>query len=526
LSTTEATISETVRLTPVLTAVDLRDDVAEAHGGPAVGGAKPPSLLRRLLVAVDAVAVAVGWAAALLIVGGLEVESAVHGAFGELSVLALLAAITIVAVASQRLYLSRVCTIRAVEIVRLGRAAAIAGVASLLLPRVLPIELDTQTAVVGGALVFLLLLVGRGGFRHWLQAGRKEGRFVRPVIVIGANDEAAGLCKLVKDHPELGFRLAGIVGSRGDELGDVPPAPILGSLDQALAVVQAAGVSGVIVAASALPQAQLNHLIREFLRNGIHVQLSSGLRGIGHRRLRAQPLAYEPLFYVEPLKLAAWQLRVKRVIDVALTVIGGVLVLPVVVAAAIGVKLQDRGPVFYRQQRIGRHGRPFTIVKFRTMVPDADKLYMELALTRAGRDGPLIKLADDPRRTRIGRVLERTSIDELPQLLNVLRGEMSLVGPRPAQESEVKAFDQELLARLEVLPGITGLWQVEARDNPHFSAYRRYDLFYLENWSVSLDLAILVATVQRVLLRGTELLFSGKRTEMAAALRLSPSAAD
>ena len=519
MSATEATISETVRLTPVLKAVGVDD----AKTAPLVRH-QPSPLLRRLLVGVDAVAVTIGWGGALLVVGGLEVHAASQGA-AHLSMLALLAAVTILAVASQRLYLARVCTIRAVEIVRLGRAAAIAGIASLLLPRVLPVELDTPSAVVGTVATFLLLLLGRGGFRFWLQAGRKEGRYVRPVVIVGCNDEAADLCKLVKDHPELGFRLVGIVGTPSEDFGE-PPAPILADLRDALQAVQAHGVPGVIVAASSIPPVALNHLIRQFLRNGIHVQLSSGLRGIGHRRLRAQPLAYEPLFYVEPLKLAAWQLRVKRVLDVAFTLAGGLVILPVGVLAALAVKLQDRGPIFYKQTRVGRHGVPFTIVKFRTMIPNADRLYVDLAETKAGRDGPLIKLAGDPRRTRVGRILERTSIDELPQLLNVLRGEMSLVGPRPAQQSEVDAFDQELLARLEVLPGITGLWQVEARDNPHFSAYRRYDLFYLENWSVSLDLAILVATVQRVLLRGAQLLLPGERVEMAQALQLTPNPAD
>ena len=519
MSATEVSMREAVRLTPVLKAVGAAaDDVitSPAH--------RPSPLLRRLLVGVDAAAVSAAWGGTLLFVGGLEVP-ATATRFAGLSVLALLAAVSILAVASQRLYLARVCTVRAVEIERLGRAAAIAGLVSLVLPRVLPIELRTDTVMVGVAAMFTLLLIGRGGYRHWLQMGRKEGRFVRPVIVVGCNGESADLCKLVKDHPELGFRLAGVVGPRPDDIGEAP-APILGSLENAVDVVRAAGVSGVIVAASSIEPRQLNVLIRDFLRHGIHVQLSSGLRGIGHRRLRAQPLAYEPLFYVEPLKLAPWQLRLKRIIDLALTLTGGVLILPVIVGAALAVKLQDRGPVFYKQTRIGRHGVPFTIIKFRTMIPNADRLYVNLAETQAGRDGPLIKLAADPRRTRVGRILERTSIDELPQLLNVLKGEMSLVGPRPAQESEVRQFDQELLARLEVLPGITGLWQVEARDNPHFSAYRRYDLFYLENWSVSLDLAILVATIQRVVLRGAELLVPSRRVEMGAALKVAVSRPD
>jgi len=481
------------------------------------------SRLRLALVALDAVAAMGAWSAALATVGGFATEGGGHRTPVLLSTALLLTLVTISTLASQRLYLARVCAIRSVEIVRLGRTAAAAGVAALVLPRVLPIEIGTTTVAAGTAATFLLLLLVRGLYRHYLQMGRRNGRYLRSMVIVGSNEEAYDLYKLLKDHPELGFRAVGIVGDREDMLAFEYLLPYLGPLDEAHTAVRRSGANGVIVAASAMPSTKLNSLIRGFLREGLHVHLSSGLRGIDHRRLRSQPLAHEPLFYLEPIQLAPWQMTCKRVIDVVGATVGGLLVAgPIVLLAAIAIKLQDRGPVFYRQQRVGRHGVPFTIIKLRTMTPNADRLYLDLARDRPGRDGPLIKLADDPRRTTVGKFLERLSIDELPQLWNVLTGEMSLVGPRPAQQSEVDAFDEELLSRLSVRPGITGLWQVEARDNPSFSAYRRFDLFYLENWTVSLDLAILVATTQRVLLRGIELIV-GRKGEMAASLVVVPS---
>ena len=159
----------------------------------------------------------------------------------------------------------------------------------------------------------------------------------------------------------------------------------------------------------------------------------------------------------------------------------------------MAIKLDDGGPIFYRQERIGRDGRPFEVVKLRTMIPDASAQLAGL-IELNERKGPLFKLSYDPRVTRVGRILRATSIDELPQFFNVLRGEMSLVGPRPALPAEVAQFDVELLERASVSPGITGLWQVEARDSPSFDAYRRLDLFYVDNWSITMDLSILTAT--------------------------------
>ncbi len=207
------------------------------------------------------------------------------------------------------------------------------------------------------------------------------------------------------------------------------------------------------------------------------------------------------MFYVESPRRSRSQMVAKRAMDLVFSCVGLVLSSPVLAFAAIAIKLDDRGPVFYRQERVGRAGRHFEVLKLRTMVPNASA-QLDRLVSRNQRTGPLFKLADDPRVTRVGRFLRASSIDELPQLLNVFRGDMSIVGPRPALPAEVEQFDPELRERVSVPPGITGLWQVEARDNPSFQAYRRLDLFYVDNWSLMLDLAIVISTMRVVTRRG------------------------
>lgn len=193
-------------------------------------------------------------------------------------------------------------------------------------------------------------------------------------------------------------------------------------------------------------------------------------------------------------------LLAKRLIDIILATAMLILVIPLLLVAALAVKLHDRGPVLFRQQRVGKDGKRFILYKVRTMVPDAEHLVHGLR-PQNRREGPLFKLVHDPRVTPVGRFLRAASIDELPQLVNVLRGDMSLVGPRPALPEEVAQFDDVLLSRLHVLPGITGLWQVEARDDPSFESYRQYDLHYIAHWSLALDAMILALTVGAVVRR-------------------------
>ncbi len=453
--------------------------------------------LRWILLGLDVGAVTIAWLITLLVPG--EFTRSLSGSTTRFGTeLALVTVSSVLVIASQRLYLARVCGVRAVETARLARASVLSGVIAVVVAGQLATELSIARAALGALLTFLLLTLARGVYGSWLRRGRTNGRFCRPVVLVGAGPEAAELYRLIEQHPELGYRVTGVVGP-SRELRDWSSRVALGGdFDDVLPVLAQARANGVIVATSDVPTDELNRMTRVLLRHDVHVHLSSGLRGIDHRRIRALPFAHEPLFYLEQQSLAPWQRWVKRVLDVSVSGVMLVLLSPLLLASAIAVKLCDRGPVFFRQTRVGRDGAPFTLLKLRTMVIDAEEQLVDLSLDNQ-RTGPLFKLERDPRRTRVGHVLERTSIDELPQLINVLRGEMSLVGPRPALPHEVEQFDDELLGRQDVTPGITGLWQVEGRDNPDFEVYRRLDLFYVENWSVGLDLAIMLATAQAVL---------------------------
>jgi exopolysaccharide biosynthesis polyprenyl glycosylphosphotransferase len=195
-----------------------------------------------------------------------------------------------------------------------------------------------------------------------------------------------------------------------------------------------------------------------------------------------------------------WRAWAKRTFDVAGAVTGLVLTAPVMLAVAIAVKLDSKGPILFRQIRVGRNSEPFPVLKVRTMVQDAEARLAELR-DQNEADGPLFKMANDPRITRVGRFLRKTSLDEVPQLWNVLRGDMSLVGPRPALPHETEEWDALLTQRLRVKPGITGMWQVSGRSDTSFEDYTRLDLYYVDNWSLATDLAILAKTVPVVVLR-------------------------
>ncbi|MBW3547770.1 MAG: sugar transferase [Actinobacteria bacterium] len=460
--------------------------------------------LRRRLVALDAVAVALAWLASWPLAAGPD-----HRSLADASVLlgvTAVTAVTLLAAASQHLYLARVSSVRAYEVVRLGRVAFMSSVAALLVDAFQVSELAPVRLAVGGILAFALLTTFRGWFARWLRGQRAQGAFSRPMVVVANGDDAANLITLLQDHPEMGFAPAGVVGDRPEtpdaEVSDVR---WLGQTQDTLGVVARTGATGVIIAAGALPSDQLNRLVRDLHQANVHVHLSSGLTGFHHRRLRMAPMAHEPLLYLEAMALSRAQLAAKRALDLSAASVLLVLALPVLAIAAMAVKATSPGPILFRQQRVGRHGRLFTVLKLRTMHRDAE-LRLDEVRHLNQRSGPLFKLDRDPRVTRVGRFLRDTSIDELPQLLNVLAGTMSMVGPRPALPDEVARFDDDLLGRHQVLPGVSGLWQVEARDNASFSAYRRLDLFYAENWSVGLDLAVLLATVQAVLGRALRVL--------------------
>lgn len=449
--------------------------------------------LRARLVGIDTIALVTAWTFVLVVVTSTRTLDAMHVGAVVITIGA-----SLLAIRGHGLYRARVCAVRSVEIARLFTAMLIAAATVAVVGNLAHQPWRGTEIVIGVAGSFVLLVLARGRYARWLRLARSSEHFCRPVIIVGTGAESAELTKLLALHPEVGMRTVGIVGPQPDSES---PTRWLGGIDDTIECLRGSAADTVIIAASDLTPRDLNHVTRTLTRAGVHVHISSGLHGISARRVRALPLARDPFFYLEPVSLSRVQHVVKRTIDI----VGATLILlaaaPVIAIAAIAVRAEDGGPVFFRQVRVGLRGRPFRLFKLRTMVPDAETQLVDLTLRNEREGGPLFKLAQDPRRTRVGRILEKTSFDELPQLINVLRGEMSLVGPRPALPHEVAQFSEELQARHDVAPGITGLWQVEGRESPAFALYERLDLFYVENWSVGLDIVIICGTLRAVLSR-------------------------
>ncbi len=433
-----------------------------------------------------------------------------------------LTAVTVVFVALAGLHRARVCAIRSTEVVRLAYVSIGVGLGGVLLAPSVIGEEGTPVVTAGAVVTFLSLLAGRAIYRNWLLAQRATGKLLRNVAIVGADDEAGRLGAHLVDRPEVGYEVVGYFRSREGHAAHLAR-PMLGLASEASGVLRDLGVDGAIVVPGALLPDECDDVIASLLDAKVHLHLATGLRGIDSRRIRSLPMGHEPLLYLEPAgKNAPWYGHLKRLIDIVGASVALVLAAPVCLVAALAIKLTDGGPVLFRQERSGMGNRPFQLFKLRSMTVDAEERLADLLEQNQRDGGPLFKLDHDPRVTKVGALLRATSIDEIPQLVNVLRGEMSLVGPRPALPGEVAAFDEELLARQRVRPGVTGLWQVEARDNPSFSAYRYLDVFYVENQSLALDLTILLATVRTV---GASLLRAVRVRGAAAEIRARRSSA-
>ena len=426
----------------------------------------------------------VAWTLALNLWNGPDAELP-WGRTGTTAVLAVVAVAALLLQASRRSVRGSAASyaVRASA----SAAAASSAVAFLMLG---PADNGVLAVLVGGIATFTLF-----GLVQLLSClaghGDRTSEQARPVVIVGPEASVDRIVSHLSTYPMLGYSTAEVVTSQP---GD-------GSIQLAIDVLEATDRSAsttVIVAPGAVPLGDTAELTSRLHAAGLDVHLSAGLFGIDHRRLHAVPLAGEPFFYVQRRTQSPVDAAVKRGLDFTLALLMLVLTAPIVAVAALATKVSDRGPVLFRQQRVGRDGRAFTILKMRTMVVDAEKRLAEIEALNE-RSGPLFKVTSDPRITKVGRILRATSIDELPQLVNVLRGDMSLVGPRPALLDEAAQFDASLRRRLEVRPGITGLWQVEARNNPSFDAYRHLDLFYVENRSLRLDLRILWRTATVIL---------------------------
>jgi exopolysaccharide biosynthesis polyprenyl glycosylphosphotransferase len=493
--------------------------------GPVLGArrARSERFLREQLFFGDLAAISLAWGLPMLYLSQLRPDQSVA--------VFLAAAISTLAVIKYAgLYRPWVCSEFSRQAVRILAAAAVGG---CVLGATGWLASSVSAAPVGPAVLgavgaAALMIVLRWRFRRWLKHKRADGHFLQTVVLVGTNEDSAAMWQMLSDEPELGYRVGGVVGKEAQVapwLG-VPHRSALADLPQ---LADEVGAEVVILVGSAMTAAESAAAVHSSLACGLHVQFWPGLAGVLSSRIRTAPVSGLPMLYVEAHTPPAWHYAVKRAIDIVTAVVLLPLAVPVLLLAAIAIRLEDRGPVFYRHAVIGRYGVHTEVLKLRTMVPNAAKMQDEIKDMNEREGGPLFKATNDPRVTRIGRLLRDTSIDELPQLWDVLTGRMSLVGPRFAMPKEAAQFDEELQRRRTVMrPGITGLWQTEARDNPSFSAYRRLDLLYVDNWSPGLDLAIIANTGHAVTARAVRALLPrrGQRRETLISRAAKPSLAE
>lgn len=346
-----------------------------------------------------------------------------------------------------------------------------------------------------------LTVVGRFWCRRWLHRERRAGRAVARTLVVGDLRTVRPLLAELDRNPLSGLHVVGVcLDEPGRTSGLRRDVPVLGDLSEVATVAALHDVEVVAVTATAsYGQEQVRQLGWELEGSDIDLVLAPALANIAGPRVRTVPVGGVPLLHVERPTYRGANRMLKRAFDIAGS---GLLLLaasPVLLTLAALVKLDDRGPVFFRQERVGLEGRSFRMIKFRSMVVDAEAKLAALAEQQrdAGND-VMFKMRQDPRVTRIGRILRRFSLDELPQLLNVFRGEMSLVGPRPPLQSEVELYGADARLRMLVKPGMTGLWQVSGRSDLNWEDSVRLDTYYVENWSITGDLVILFRTAKAV----------------------------
>jgi len=349
------------------------------------------------------------------------------------------------------------------------------------------------------------LVLVRHLWRLWLTAKRKEGEFAAKVLLVGSAVSVSHTARELARVPEAGYHVLGacVPPGQATDINMAAEVPIIGQFDRLLAAIEASGADTVIITSSdSLPPDRVRELSWQLEPGRQHLIVAPSLTDIGGPRIHTRPVAGFPLIHVETPRYAGGKTYSKRIFDIVVSSLLILLLSPVLIFLAAAVRLSTPGPVLFRQNRIGKNGEPFTMLKFRSMVPDAEAVLAELReRERDAGNSVMFKMKDDPRVTPIGRVLRRFSLDELPQLFNVLMGSMSLIGPRPPLESEVEEYERHVHRRFLVKPGITGLWQVSGRSNLSWEESVRLDLFYVENWTMTGDLIILWRTAKAVLAR-------------------------
>ncbi len=382
--------------------------------------------------------------------------------------------------------------------------------AMAILSYVFNVPMARSYVVLALPLGILLLLAGRGLVRHGLTRRRLIGQAMARTLVVGRVPGVVEMLKTLQEHPAAGLDPVAVYApSSGTALPrhlarvrmpqNMLPAGERPSVEGIVAACREHRIETLVMAASApLSSEEVRHLSWHLADAHIRLVLDTGLTDVAGPRIHTQQLAGLPLIHVSTPRLSRSRRMLKRLVDVVGAAAALVLLSPVLLVLALIVKAHDGGPVLFAQERTGRDGTTFRMLKFRSMYPDAEERKAELLAANDAKGGVLFFMENDPRVTGPGRWMRQYSLDELPQFLNVLRGEMSLVGPRPPLPSEVAQYEDYVHRRLRVKPGITGLWQVSGRDDLEWEQAVRLDLYYVENWSPVQDFVILLRTVKTV----------------------------
>jgi exopolysaccharide biosynthesis polyprenyl glycosylphosphotransferase len=455
----------------------------------------------RRLVALDGAMLLVAGLVAVQLRFGGNVEGASLDGTSYLFVAASLALGWLAVLALGRCYEQRFLGAGAEEYRRVGNASLRVTACVALVAFGFQLELSRGFVAAFLLVGTALLLAGRWTVRAWLRRQRRSGRFVHRVLVVGAPAQAGELATELCRDVETGMQVVGAcVPGGGEELRlrggtTVPVVAPLGGVLQAVRLVQADTVA--VAAGPGLTGEALRRLSYELEGSPVELLVAPALTNVTGSRVHIRPVAGLPLLHLEEPEIRGARQVVKLVFDLTVALVLVLLLAPVLLLVAALVRVTSPGPALFTQERLGRDGRPFRVYKFRSMHVDAEQRLADLRALNE-HDGVLFKVRADPRVTRVGRVLRKYSLDELPQLLNVLRTDMSLVGPRPPLRSEVERYEGHAHRRLLVRPGITGLWQVSGRSDLSWEDTVRLDLQYVENWSLALDISILVRTVSAV----------------------------
>ena len=391
------------------------------------------------------------------------------------------------------------------EYVRVARASFTFFGAIAILAFLFRVDVARGYLLITLPLGIFVLLLERWLWRQWLIAQRWVGQYSAKVLLVGSEESVAAIARELHRSPTAGYQVVGACVPSGKIADTIPgtSVPVMGTVDNVERAIAATGADTVAVTSTDdLPATKVKQISWALEAGRQHLVLAPSIVDIAGPRIHTRPVAGLPLIHVETPRFSRGQRFAKRTFDIVTSSIILVVLSPVLVAVAVAVKLTSPGPTLYRQERVGRRGESFAMLKFRSMRVGADSELKALLEAQGTSEKPLFKVKNDPRITSVGRFIRKYSLDELPQLLNVLGGSMSLVGPRPQIAAEVALYTDAARRRLLARPGITGLWQVSGRSSLEWEDAVRLDLFYVENWSLAGDIVILAKTAGAVIAPG------------------------